>query len=300
MNSERKILASLALEVNNIRYQKSVKILNTDHGEYTSKIKKNNNEEIYNYLESRNFSNYLHPLTTKKDSYEIYPYIAEREISPSDKALNLIYTMSLLHNKTTTYEDVNLDSIKALYEEYTEKITTLKKQYLDLQDYIENKVFMSPAEYLLIRNVSSIYYALDKSKEKLDLWYEHKKTQKRERHVLLHNNISLEHFLSSENDYFINWDHSAKGIVVYDFLKFFQNNYDDLEMQSLFELYQSKYRYSPDELLLFESLILIPWKISFKDSNLANTIRVRKLLNYVLKSLQFVSENDKENEKAQQ
>ena len=70
-------------------------------------------------------------------------------------------------------------------------------------------------------------------------------------------------------------------------------------MKSLFELYQSKYQYTPSEKLLFESLILIPPKLKFKKDNLVNTITTRKFVNYVLKSLSFVLKDNEEDQKAQ-
>ena len=299
MKTEAKLLEELKLKISKIDYLKTLKVLTTDQGTYTLKVKKNNTAETYNYLNSRNFSNYLSPIPLKNNQYEMYPYLIERKMPASDKAIDLVYTMALLHNKTTSYENTDLDKIKEIYENETARIAELKNYYLDLQDYIENKVFMSPADYLLIRNISSVYFALDNAKRSLDNWYSLHKNEKRERHVLLHNNISLEHFLISDDSFLSNWNNAKKGLVVYDFLNFFHNDYDNLEMKSLFELYQSKYQYTPSEKLLFESLILIPPKLKFKKDNLVNTIITRKFVNYVLKSLSFVLKDNEEDQKAQ-
>ena len=47
-------------------------------------------------------------------------------MSKEDKALNLIYILSILHTKTTVYENTNLDSIKEIYESNLKEL-----EYLD-------------------------------------------------------------------------------------------------------------------------------------------------------------------------
>lgn len=299
MNREKELLDHYNLKANHISYKRKTKVLETETGKYVIKLK-NNNNNIYQYLENRNFHNFL-PLENKAtDSYEIYQYIEDRNLSSSDKALDLVYTLSMLHIKTTTYEPINLDKTKEIYEETLEKINYLNLYYHDLQDYIESKVYMSPAEYLLIRSISQIYYILDFSKNMIEKWYKEKEQQKKERIVLLHNNITLDHFLEEEKSYFINWNKATKGIVIYDFLNFYQNEYMDLEMESLFELYQSKYPYTSDEKLLFLSLVAIPWKIDFKESNYCNTLNTRRLVNYLLKTRSFILKENEKNQETQE
>ena len=67
-------------------------------------------------------------------------------------------------------------------------------------------------------------------------------------------------------------------------------------MEKLFLLYQRKYKYTEEEQLLFESLISIPPKITFKKSHLINTIETRKHINYVEKTSEFLSKNNEENQ----
>ena len=140
MTNDEKILNKYKLNPKKIKYLKKVKIIDTDKGTYTLKIKTSNNNKIYTYLENRNFENYLPPINSPKDPYEIYEYIEESEMSKEDKALNLIYILSILHTKTTVYENTNLDSIKEIYESNLKELEYLDYYYHDLQDYIENKV----------------------------------------------------------------------------------------------------------------------------------------------------------------
>ena len=258
------------IRVNNISYKGKCCILDTSNGKFVVKRRKNNIKEIHDYLSLKKYYNYL-PLVNKyNEPYEVYPFVEEKMVIPAVKAVDLIYALSMLHIKTTTYEEINLDEIKKIYETTLERIDYLYKYYLDLQDYIEANVYMAPAEYLLIRNISMIYNLLSFAKEKIDEWYKEKEKLKKERFVLLVNNLKLDQFLEGEDNYFINWSKAERGIVVYDFLNFFKQNYLELDMKSLYDLYQSKYPFSTDEENLFLALLALPEKIEFKDDNYIN------------------------------
>ena len=174
MTSLKDLLKKYDLTIENVKYLKSAKIIDTKKGKYVIKIKTSSNHQIYDYLLNRNFENVLLPINNSTDTYEIYPYIESENISNEDKAQNLIYTLSLLHNYTTIYENLNLDTVKEIYETTQKELENLDYYYHDLQDYIENKVFMAPEEYLLIRNISNVYNAITYSKNSLEKWYEEK------------------------------------------------------------------------------------------------------------------------------
>lgn len=295
MTNVEKILSKYGLAPKRVKYQKKLKIVETNKGIYTLKIKTNNTDKIYTYLENRNFENFIFPINSSKEPYEMYPYIQEDNISKEDKALNLIYILSLLHTKTTIYEAINLDSIKEIYETNLQELDYLNYYYHDLQDYIENRVFMAPEEYLLIRNITNIYNAINYSKATLEKWYTEKTKQSKERQVLLHNNLSLDHFLfCKDNNYLINWNKSKRGLPVYDLLTLFKNEYQEIELESLYFLYQKKYKYTIDEELLFFALLAKPWKITFSDNHYDNTILVNNLITYIEKGSSLVSKENKE------
>lgn len=285
------------LNLTNISYKGNTKILHTNNGTFVIKNKKNNIQEIYEYLNNKKYYNYLPLLNKYKDPYEIYPYIVNQEEKTSDKALSLIYSLSMLHIKTTTYEEVNLDDIKKLYEQTLAQVDYLYKYYLDLQDYIESNVYMAPAQYLLIRNISLIYSLLSFSKAKINTWYDLIEQKQKQRYVLLNNNLTLDHFIVEKNSYIINWSKATRGPVIYDFLNFFHNEYLNLDMLSLFKVYQSKYPYTKDEKALFLALVAIPEKIDFTSNNYINTIKVKNLIVYLTKVNNFISEEDEKDEK---
>lgn len=282
---------------NKIVYQSNCRIVSKDDQKYLRKIRKSNKEELFEYLKNKGFQNFLPYIEQKKD-YELYRYIEDIKIPKEDKAIELMYVLSLLHTTTTTYQDIDIDKMKELFETTKEKITFLRNYYLDLQDYIETKEFMSPAEQLLMRNISNFYKALNYSEYKLNSWYKVKEKTSKERIVQLHNNLSLEHFLKEDVAYLVNWDKAKKDYVIYDFINFYKHEYLNLEMTSLFELYQSKYQYTEEEQLLFESLISLPPQIIFNKTNYINTINTKNIVTYVIKTSEFLSKQNEENQES--
>lgn len=270
-------------------------IIKTNKGQFLIKEKIGNKKELYDYLYNRNFTNFLD--LENNDIYEIYPYKKDN-MNISDKAIDLVYILSMLHTKTTTYQETNLDKIKKIYEEFTSKINYLNVYYHNMQDYIESKVYMSPAEYLLIRNISYVYKMLNISKINIDKWYNLKSKQNRERVVLLHNNVSINNFIDTKNKELKNWDYYTRDCVVYDFYKFYRNDYKQLEFSSLFEIYQKKYKYTKEEKLLFLALITKIWKVKLDDNNYDNCIKINDLVVYVNKTNKFILEDNQKQQKA--
>lgn len=295
MNNLRSFIDKYNLNIKGYKELRNVKILDTDKGKYVVKKKNNKDNGLYEYLINKNF-NYIIEREELND-YDIFPYIEEIKLPNEEKAIDLVYILSMLHNKTTFYREVVLDKVKEMYETLTNKINYLNQYYHELQDVIEQKVYMMPGEYLLLRNISIIYSALQFSKNNLESWYEYKVKQKRERIVLLHNKPSIEHLLISDSKQLISWEDYKRDIPIYDFLYFYKSDYMNLEMSALFDMYQSKFLYTTEEYLLFMTLISIPDKISFTRKNYKDCEQVFKLVNYVIKTRDFILKENKKGEK---
>lgn len=277
--------------MNKISYISDNKTIEKDTDDRLYRIRRN--ENIYNYLKSKNFYDFIEPLEVS-EKYEIFPNIKDEFVIDKDKAEELVYKLSLLHTKTTSYNEINQEKIDEYYNYLKNKITTTKIYYYDLQDHIESKIFFSPAEQLLMNNISDIHKLINYSEKSLEEWYKVKKTSHKERVAQLHNNLKLTNFIKSEKTYFINWDKSIKDLVIYDFLIFYKNEFFNLEMSSLFSIYQTKYAYTIDEHLLFKTLLSLPEKVTLKKTNYINTIEVNKIIKYVKKTKIFISEYYKE------
>ena len=286
MNNLEKIINKYDLNIRKYHKKNNIRILDTDKGKFVIKRKNNNENSIYEYLLNKNFDYLIEK--EELDDYIIYPYIEEINIPKEEKAIDLINILALLHNKTTYYKQVVLDDVKELYEKLNNNIDNLYKYYYDLQDIIEQKVYMNPAQYLLIRNVSLFYSALSFAKTKLNEWYEIKIKQIKERVVLLHNKPSIDHLLVGEKKQLISWNEYERDIPIYDFIYFYKKNYLDFDMSSLFDIYQSRFNYTKDEYLLFITILSIPEKIIFTKNNYNDCENVFKIVKYLMVTRDFI------------
>ena len=110
--------------------------------------------------------------------------------------------------------------------------------------------------------------------------------------------MSLDHIVESDDKYLISWNKSTIDIPVYDLVQFYRNDFDKIEIESLYKEYQSKYKYTQEEKNLFFSLINLPPIIELNSSNYVNTIKVRKLVNYIDKTISFSLKQDEENKES--
>ena len=267
--------------INKKKYKKikSARLLEIDNKKYILK-KKKNNHNIYDYLDSRNFSYYLRPISEDND-YELYEYLEDEEKSNED----LIRVVANLHNKTTTYKEVIPDDIKKLYEKIKKTISETRSFYFNMQDILETKMYYAPEEYLLLRNISSIYDSLKYSENNIDKWYQTKAKSSKERVVRLHNNLELNHFIKSK---LISWNNTKVDYPIYDFLNFYRKEFNVVEPISLYEIYNKNYKLEKDEKYLLKSLLTIPKEITFKDNHLINTQKISNEIKYLSKTRNFI------------
>ncbi len=275
------------------------RVIETEKGKFFITPRCNNKSDMFRYLEQKDFPFFLPMENSDREPYEVYSYV-EDDMNFDDKAIDLVHILSLLHIKTTTYQEVVMDSVKELYEGISAEIESLEKYYHELQDEMETHVYMAPDEYLFLRNISILYENLHRSREYLESWYQLKKDATRERVVFLHMQPSLATFIDRKTPYFVHWDLSRKGYVVYDFLYFYKKDYIAVEMESLFQIYQSKYRFTRDEEYLFFCLVLLDEKITFDLGCYENIIFIQKKFFYAFKAREFVLKQNHENEETNQ
>ena len=230
---------------NKVVYNKKARIIYDE--EMQVRKKKISDSKIYNYLENKKFYNFVAPIKITSE-YEYFPYIEEISIPKEDKAIELMNLISMLHVKTTTYQETNINNIKQVYENTIKEIEELREYYYTLQDVLEYKEYHLPAEQLLLYNISSFYKAINYAEHKIGLWYKEKEKTKNERVVLIHNNPSLEHILYNKDSLvLISWSKSKKDYPVYDFLRLYKQEFKSLEMISLFNIYKSKSHFDNTE-----------------------------------------------------
>ncbi len=283
-----KLLKEHGLKPKTLTKNKSSIVLETtDNKKYVLKEKNKDLENKFDYLLSRGFDYF--PSYKSFDNYDIYEYIKNKNISDEEKLYDMIDLLSLLHTKTTRYKNIDIDDYKQIYEDINEKIEYLTNYYTELNDLIDEEIYMSPSKYLLARNISKIYNALAFCKTEIDNWYELIKKSPKQRISLIHNNLELDHILNSDSSYLISWDKAKTDMPLYDFYSLYKKYYNKTDFDILLSNYQKRYPLKEEELKLLFIKISVPKKIEFTSDEFSNTQEIKKLLEYLYKSDKLIN-----------
>ena len=254
------------LEIKPISYLKNGKslIIKTKDKKYVLK-ERINNPFIYEYLTSRSFKSYPSIIETN-DDYELTEYLESIEIPEEQKLEELMKIVALLHSKTTYYEKTNLAYNKEIYENLKNNIEYLKSYYEDIIALIDTKEFMSPSEYLFARNYTIIISSLDYVSNEIEKWYKKVENSASVRIVVLHNNLSLDHFIYNDKKYLLSWRKSKFGSPIFDLINIFNKYGIKYDFSDKLRLYEEIYPLEKEELELLHIFMLMPPKIEFKNS----------------------------------
>ncbi len=264
-------------------------IIETTSGTYVVKNKKQKNiHKLYEYLKSRNFDYFPAIIEENRDGVNIFEYIEEIEIPKEQKAEDMIDLVALLHNKTSFFKEVNLDSYQEIYDNIINNINDLKIFYNNLFDNIENMIYLSPSAYLLIRNSSKINSALDFCESEIKEWFELVKNEDKQRVATIHNNLSTTHFIHNNKNYLISWENSKIDSPVLDLINFYKNDYLDLRFDEILKRYLRTFPLSNAELKLFYIVISIPPKIRVLKNEFQNCRNISTILDYIYKTEKLV------------
>ena len=288
MRNIRHILEKYQLHPTRYQMKGKVTFVDTDRGSYAMKEMEHDQEEIWNYLRSRNFLYY--PEIIRYENRILVTKLEQDIAMPKEqKAEYLIDLMALLHQKTTHYKEVDISDYKELYEDISNNIFYLKTYYDDMMTIIESHIIMSPSEYLLARNITLVYSALNFSKEALEKWYEMIKDKRKQRMVILHNHLELSHFIRNQNAYLTSWDKAKFGIPIFDFYKFYKKHCLEFEFDELFKRYERSYPLLEEERLLLFILLALPSKIEWNDSEYAMCQKISNMIDEMIKTEKLIS-----------
>lgn len=254
-------------------------------------IKPKINKDIintYDYLNSRAFDYFPYPIETT-DKLEVYPYIKDNDEPIEQKNLDLMHIISLLHNKTTFYQDIDVDKIKGIYEDTLNRITYLNSYYTNLIEGIEREIYMSPSSYLLARNINIIFDSIYYVKDNIEKWYKLVKDNKNMRVVYIHGNAKLEHFINGDKPYLISWNKGKVDSPIYDLLNFYKNSYRSSSFLDLFKYYEKNYPLKDNERLLLFTFMSIPPIIKEKDNEYNTCIKINEILDYLYKTRNIIA-----------
>ena len=149
---------------------------------------------------------------------------------------------------------------------------------------------MSPSNYYFMRNITTVFKAIDYARYHIDKWYSIIEDKKRVRIVNIHNNLSLNHYLLSDRPYLISWRFSRKDLPIYDFVKFYKRYYKKLDFCDLLRNYETHYPLLLEEKILFFVLISIPDKIEFDDREYDMCKKVGNFYDYLITSDKLIGD----------
>ena len=259
-------------------------IIETTSGNYVIKEEDKKLLDLFSYLKSRSFDNFPNIVDDSRKNISVYEYIDDVFCPKEQKANDLINLVAKLHYKTSYYKDVTEDNYKEIYENIKSNIIYLNETYNKYFDDFFKEIYLSPSKYLFMRNYSKINANLIFCQNELDNWYSLVKEKNKVRVSIIHNNLSLDHYLKSDKDYLISWNNARVETPIIDLVKFYKKEYFDLNFDSLIKNYMNVYNLTEDEKKLFFTLISLPPEIKFLDNEFLSTIEIRENLDYIFKT----------------
>ena len=275
-----------------IERKNNVFIYKTMDGNYAIKMNpKIDYKKLYSYLESRSFDYIpkIHP--DSRDDMVVFDYIEDYDIDKNQKILDLINLVSLLHSKTSYYKDVTIDKYKEIYELVKDNILSVDSYYQEMFDKEIDKEIYSPSSYLFLRNYSLIYNACRYTLDNIESWYLKIQDKGRQRIVLVHNNLKLEHMIKNREEYLISWDQYTFDSPVLDLFNLYKNEWENVSFKEALDIYYSNFDLNEEEKLLFIILISIPYKIEDGNNEYERCRNIRRLINYLGKSSILILDN---------
>lgn len=269
------------------KYEKIGKttIITANNHKYACK-KTNIDKKILTYLKSRSFD-YM-PKIYENDKYLLTDYIEEYEVPKEQKMIDLIKLTALLHTKTTHYIEVDKDDFEKTYEDINNNLNYLYGYYTDMITIIESKIFPSPSQQLLSRNISKIYETIENVKKRLDSWHDTTKEKTKDRKTVLHGKLELDHFLRNEKSYFISLDKAKIDSPIFDIYRLHKRHALEFDFEPLLKIYEQSYPLTKDEKELLFTLISIPDIVSINGKEYENCKKISEMIDKIYKTEKLV------------
>ena len=284
------------LKINKYTIKGKATIIDTQKGHFV--LEKNKNSNLYKYLLSRNFNYFPRIIDYDKNSI-LFEYLEQIDYDDDQKALDIMRLISLLHSKTVYYKEIDYDEYKNIYENIKQKINYINNYYIDIINQIESKIYVSPSEYLIERNISKIFSCINYCNIELEKFIEIEKNKKRKRVVTLHNNIKLDNLIKNNKIYLISWDKSYIDNPIYDLIDFYNRYYLEFDFIGLFEEYEKLFPLLKEEKILLNILISIPNKIDFNNNEYNLVKNVRFMIDKIYKTEKLLTSNKEETTKTE-
>ena len=256
----------------------------------TKKKSDKNISELFKYLDSRSFDNYPNIINEDEKTYTM-EHIKSNDYYEISEGVELIKVVSTLHYKTIFFKDVSKNKYRKIYEKISNNIEYLKKYYLSFIEKIENEIYMSPSHYLFARNFSIIDSSLNYAGEELKKWFNIVNSKTKERVCIIHNNLSLNHFVKQGKGYLLSWDKHMVDTPILDLYNFYKKEGYKLDFNYLLNIYNENLELLKEEKMLLNILISIPPKIEEISDEYQNTQNIKNTLDYIKSGINVVNEN---------
>ncbi len=259
-------------------------ILETTSGDFIIKEKKKDLNELYNYLISRGFDNFPKLIDSSRRDVNVFEYVESIRMPREQMCDDIIDLIASLHNKTSYFKEVSEDKFKSIYEDIKSNISYLKNYYDTLFEMRFSEEYMSPATYQLMRNFYKINAALDFCDREIDEWYDLVKSETKIRVSVVHNNLSIEHYLKGNKEVLISWDNYLIDTPIIDIVKLYKNEYLNMNFSEILERYFYKFPLLNYEQKLLFVLITLPLEIKESDTVFNACRENNKVIDYVFKT----------------
>ena len=265
---------------------KTVNLFSTA-GDYVIKPTKKNIKELFNYLNSRNFTNFPKIIEQNND-YITYEYVESLDTPKEQQLLDLVLVVSKLHNKTAYFKEVTEDKYTEIYDNIKNNILFLKDYYSKMYDEAFKEIYSSPSNYYFLLNYSLINNDLTFIENELDEWFNLVKEANKQRVCLVHNNLSLDHFVKGMDSYLLSWDKYSFDTPVIDIVNLYKIEYLTCDFSDILKEYLKNFKLTKDEEKLLFILLSLPDEIHKETSEFNNTCNVALVVDYVKRTEKLI------------
>ena len=243
----------------------------------------------------------------------------EVEEERNERHQQMFRELARMHTLSSKESAIPVQERKEHYENTLQEWEEQREFLLEYMNTIEKKWYMSPFEQFFCLCYYDVSQALTYSMNKIKRWYEQTKEEEKVRNVITHGNVSIHHFLYSENGYghFINFERTKTAPAYFDLLPFVVKQLKTYPIQSeeTVEWINRYFQYFPfkeGEMLLFMSYMAYPAnclkivdqysrKISGKDElqfcrKLQRQYWLLKNMEYIIMRLEQIEESKKPKE----
>lgn len=251
--------------------------------------KKGNNEleRLFNYLNSRDFIN--HPEITIENELYSYDYLPDLSLNRDDMYLDMAEIIAKLHNNTSYNKKISPTYISDLYQKFKDNCNYYSNYFNDYFDEHIKTKFYSPSEYIILRNYTLINNYFNITSGLIEKWFQINKDKTTIRHSIIHNNVSIDHFINNSPSYLISWDHFKDDIPFYDIVKLYKTDFQKYDMISMLKCYFENANHDIEEENLCFIMLLLSFDWQEENDEFKRTYNATKFISYINETLKIYS-----------